>query len=133
MHNHYDTLHQVFKGKFISSFQFYLAIQAEILQKKCNNKARATLNKKTTHMWRRWGASQNFFFVFIDELEKQIIKKNYRSGPIKSKIILIFTMLHFSTPPKNPKNQNSEKWKNMLEVSSFYTCVPKITIIPFLR
>ena len=32
-------------------------------------------------------------------------------------------------PPKNPKNQNFEKWKNLLEISSFYTCVPKITII----
>ena len=30
---------------------------------------------------------------------------------------------------KNPKNQNFEKWKNLLEISSFYTCVPKITII----
>ena len=32
-------------------------------------------------------------------------------------------------PHKNPKNQNFEKWKNLLEISSFYTCVPKITII----
>ena len=31
-------------------------------------------------------------------------------------------------PPKRPKNQNFEKWKNLLEVSSFYTCAPKITI-----
>ena len=30
---------------------------------------------------------------------------------------------------KNSKNQNFEKWKNLLEISSFYTCVPKITII----
>ena len=30
---------------------------------------------------------------------------------------------------RNPKNQNFEKWKNFLEISSFYTCVPKITII----
>ena len=29
--------------------------------------------KKITHMWRRWGTLQNFFFAFIDELEKQII------------------------------------------------------------
>ena len=32
-------------------------------------------------------------------------------------------------PPKNPKNQNFEKWKNLLKISSFYTCAPKITII----
>ena len=31
--------------------------------------------------------------------------------------------------PKNPKNQNFEKWKNLLEISSFYTYVPKITIM----
>ena len=38
-------------------------------------------------------------------------------------------------PHKNPKNQNFEKWKNFLEISSFYTCVPKITIydVRFLR
>ena len=32
-------------------------------------------------------------------------------------------------PPKNTKNQNFEKWKNSLEISSFYTHTPKITII----
>ena len=31
--------------------------------------------EKTTHMWRKWGTLQNFFFAFIDELEKQIIIK----------------------------------------------------------
>ena len=31
--------------------------------------------------------------------------------------------------PKNPKNQNFEKMIKMLETPSFYTCVPKITII----
>ena len=32
-------------------------------------------------------------------------------------------------PPKNPKNQNFEKWKNLLKISSFYKWAPKITII----
>ena len=32
--------------------------------------------KKITHMWRSWGTPQNFFSAFIDELEKQIIKKS---------------------------------------------------------
>ena len=32
-------------------------------------------------------------------------------------------------PPTNPKNQDFNKWKNLLEISSFYTCVSKITII----
>ena len=32
-------------------------------------------------------------------------------------------------PPKALKNKNFEKWKNWLDISSFYTCAPKITII----
>ena len=32
-------------------------------------------------------------------------------------------------PLKNPKNQNFEKWKQSLELLSFYTNVPKIMII----
>ena len=35
--------------------------------------------KKITHMW-RWGTPQNFFLAFIDELEKQIIKKTAEVG-----------------------------------------------------
>ena len=32
-------------------------------------------------------------------------------------------------PPNSQKNENFKKMKNkMLEISSFYTCVPKITI-----
>ena len=33
------------------------------------------------------------------------------------------------SPPKNKKNQNFQKWKKLLEISSFYTSVPKTTII----
>ena len=32
------------------------------------------------------------------------------------------------TPLKTPKNKILKKWKNFLEISSFYTCVTKITI-----
>ena len=36
---------------------------------------------KITHMRRSWGTPQNFFFVFIDEFEKQIIiKKTVQVG-----------------------------------------------------
>ena len=31
------------------------------------------------------------------------------------------------SPPKNPKTQDLKKWKNLLEISSFYICVPKIS------
>ena len=54
-------------------------------------------------MWIRWGTTQNFFLVFADEFEKQIfITKNYWSGPIKNKIILIFTKLPFFFFLRNP-------------------------------
>ena len=35
-------------------------------------KINAAQIKKITHMSRRWGTTQNFFFGFTDELEKQI-------------------------------------------------------------
>ena len=35
---------------------------------------------------------------------------------------LFFTLY----PTKNPKNQNFEKWKNLLEISSFYICAPEV-------
>ena len=49
----------------------------------------------------RYGAWQTEFFVILDHF------------------------LHFY-PPNNPKNQNFE---DILEILSFYTCVPKIMII----
>ena len=33
-----------------------------------------------------------------------------------------------TTTPSNPKKQNFEKMEKLLEISSFYTCVPKTTI-----
>ena len=39
------------------------------------------INKKITHMQRRWDTPQNFFLAFIDEFEKQvIIKKTVEVG-----------------------------------------------------
>ena len=55
----------------------------------------------------------------------------YSSWDIEQNILKLVILGHFLPfyPRKNPKNQNFEKWKNLLETSSFYTCVPKITII----
>ena len=50
-------------------------------------------------MWRRWGKLQNFLLAFIDELWKTC----------KIKIL--------------------KKWKKLMDISSFYICVPKTTII----
>ena len=33
---------------------------------------------KITHMWRRRSTPQNFFFAFIDELEKPLLKKLFK-------------------------------------------------------
>ena len=40
-----------------------------------SDELKASISKKITHMWSRWGAPQNFFLAFIDELKKQIIIK----------------------------------------------------------
>ena len=60
---------------------------------------RVCFKQKITHMWRRCGTPQNFFLAFIDKLEKQLIFFNNFNfnwnGPMKNKIILIFTMLYF--------------------------------------
>ena len=67
----------------------------------------------------------------------QNLDMTYSSWDIVQNILKLVTLVHFLPfyPPKNPKNQNFENWKNLLEISSFYTCVPKITIydIHFLR
>ena len=45
-----------------------------LLKKK---KSRIFNEKKTTHMWRRWGSPRNFLLAFIDELWKNPKKKNF--------------------------------------------------------
>ena len=44
------------------------------------------------------------------------------------KLVILCHFLPFYSP-KNLKNQDFEKWKKLLEISSFCTCVPKTTII----
>ena len=55
----------------------------------------------------------------------------YSSSDIEQNKLKLVILGHFFAlhPPKNPKNQNFEKWKNLLEIPSSYTSVPKITII----
>ena len=55
--------------------------------------------------------------LFLRYKLSQIETGNYRS---------FFALL---PPPKNPKNQNFEKMTKLLEISSFYSYVPKTTII----
>ena len=60
--------------------------------------------KHITHMRRRWDTSQNFCLVFINELKKQLF-------------ITLKTTITFE-----------KKWKTLLEISSFYTKLPKTKI-----
>ena len=55
-------------------------------------------------MYRRWSTPQKFCLVFIDELKKQLF-------------IALKTTINFE-----------KKWKILLEISSFYTNLPKTTI-----
>ena len=63
------------------------------------------VNKKS-HTCQGGGTPQNFCLAFIDELKKQPLRK------LKTWKIKIL-----------------KEWAKLLEVSSCYTCVPKITII----
>ena len=77
--------------------------------------------------------------AFFKEIKKNIYGYHYQnlddtiysSWDIKQNISKLVISGHFLPfyPPKNPKNQNFEKWKNLQEISSFYTCVPNIIII----
>ena len=47
------------------------------------------------------------------------------------KLVILGPFLLFY-PSKNQKNHYFEKWKKLQEISSFYACVPKITIIWYM-
>ena len=114
---------------------------------------------KITHMWRRWGTHQNFWHSLMNLKNKYLSKskKTVEVDQQKTKIVLTFTMLLFffkkkkkrKTPgdiilylrTKNLDDMIYSSWdkerdrltlvifSNVLEISSFYTCVPKTTII----
>ena len=50
---------------------------------------------------------------------------NYSSWEIEQNTLSLVILGHFLPfyPLKNPKNQNFEKWKKLLEISSFYTII----------
>ena len=47
------------------------------------------------------------------------------------KLVVLGNFLAFY-PPKNPKNEILKKWKKLRVISSFYTCVTKISIIWYI-
>ena len=55
-----------------------------------------TKNSLLTHIWRRWGTTQDFYFQnLLMNLKNKYLLKSCWSELTKNKIILIFTMLHF--------------------------------------
>ena len=73
-------------------------------------------HKETTHMWRTWGTTQNFFLAFTDKLEKQILKKVLKWANKKQNYFNIYNAACFKKYEKTP------------EISLFYTCLSKISM-----
>ena len=100
-------------------------------------------------MWRRWGTHQNFCLVNLRNkyLLKNLLKwanKKFKNFNIYNVLffyknnekhleIIMDNFLPFYPPPpslpKTPKIRILKKWKKLLEISSFYRCEPKTTII----
>ena len=93
------------------------------VQNECKYRMIASFDYRTLH--------------FLKKIKKNTCRYHYQNlydiiysfSDIEQSILKLAILVIFCTftPPKNPKNQNFEKWKNLLEISSFYTCVPKIT------
>ena len=92
----------------------------------------------------KWANKKQNNFNIYNVAFKKKIKKNicryhyqnledmiYSSWDIQQNKLELVILGHFLPfySPKNPKNQNFEKRKTLLEISSFYTYAPKITII----
>ena len=99
-------------------------------------------------MWRRWGTHQNFCLVNLRNkyLLKNLLKwanKKFKNFNIYNVLffyknnekhleIIMDNFLPFYPPRPFLKPPKSEFWKNekkLLEISSFYRCEPKTTII----
>ena len=67
---------------------------------------------KIPHMWRRWGIPQNFFFAFIDELEKQILRKLLKWANKKQNNFNIYNVSFF----KKNKNTCRYHYQNFIDM-----------------
>ena len=108
---------QYFFFAFIDEFEKEIIIKKTVVNKKQNNFNIYNIafffkNRNTC-----WYHSQN-----LDDM----IYRCWDKGQSILKLVILGHFLPFY-PSKNPKTQNFEKWKKLLEIS-FYTCVPKITI-----
>ena len=93
----------------------------------------------------KWVNKKQIILIFTKlHFKKKKIKKNtcryhyqnlddmiYSSWDVQQNKLKLVILGHFLPfyPSKNRKIQNFEKWKNLLQISSFYTCAPKIIII----
>ena len=58
-----------------------------------------------------------------------MIYSSWDIGCDRLKLVIIGHFLPFHSPPENPKIIILKKWKTLLEISSFFTYIPKTTII----
>ena len=137
---HLCTRVNLHKKKYLQPNLKLEAWQKEVPKFQLNKNRKVTKNWKTTHMWRRWCTPQNFFFAFIDQLEKQIqLLKNCWSGPVKNKIILIFivTLQFFKKIKKNICRYNYQNLDDVIYSSwdikqNILTLVILGCFLPFL-
>ena len=115
----------------VFSQNFFLTLTDEIEKK-----------KKLLRKLLKWANKNKIIVIFTMMHLKKIEKKTCRyhcqnlhyiicsSWDIEHNILKLVIWGHFfPSQLKLPKNQNSKKWNNLLEILSFYTCVAKITFI----
>ena len=113
-----------FKNQDKSKSFLHWDINAKKVQNECKYRMIASFDYRMLHFSKKIKKNtcryhyQNLYDIIysFSDIEQSILK-----------LVILGNFLPFY-PPKNPKNQNFEKWKNLLEIS-FYTCVAKITII----
>ena len=77
----------------------------------------------------RWGTTQNLFLAYTDNLKNIFIKKSHtcEEGGAQFRNFVWHLLMNFEKTRKIRILKNN--FKKMLEISSFYSCVPKTTII----
>ena len=73
------------------------------------------------HEYHKWSTINENHMIMIPEILITTDRIYSHFGP--------FFALFTPPPPNKPKNQNLKQWKKHLQISSFYTRVPYITII----
>ena len=81
--------------------------------------------KKVKSTWRY------YTFTYVHHKSRSYDVWFLRYEVQRTKLFVILGHFLPFDPPNNPKNQNFEKIKRCLEILSFYTCVPQMTIMMY--